>query len=78
MIDFEKLIKSLVVPLVSYPEDVEVSFEEQDGTLFYTVSVNKEDLGRVIGRSGRIANAIRTIVFAGASKEGKKIHLDIK
>lgn len=78
MIDFEKLIKSLVVPLVSYPEDVEVSFEEQDGTLCYTVSVNKEDLGRVIGRSGRIANAIRTIVFAGASKEGKKIHLDIK
>lgn len=78
MIDFEKLIKSLVVPLVSYPEDVEVSFEEQDGTLCYTVSVNKEDLGIVIGRSGRIANAIRTIVFAGASKEGKKIHLDIK
>lgn len=77
MINFEKLIKSLVVPLVSYPEDVSVSLDDANTMLSYTVYVNSKDLGRVIGKNGHIAQAIRTILFAGASKEGKRIHLNI-
>ncbi len=77
MINFEELIKSLILPLVTYPEDVEIELLADDQTLQYQVKVNPKDFGRVIGKGGHIAQAIRTILYAGASKEGKKIHLDI-
>ncbi len=78
MINFEELIKSLILPLVTYPEDVEIEAISLEPTLEYKVKVNSEDFGRVIGKGGHIAQAIRTILFAGASKEGKKIHLEIE
>ncbi len=78
MIKFEELIESLILPLVAYPNDVEIiKVSESDNNLEYKVLVNDNDLGRVIGKGGTIAKAIRTVLYAGASKEGKKIHLDI-
>lgn len=78
MIKFEELISSLILPLVAYPSDVEICCTDSNGdNLVYQVKVNPNDFGRVIGKNGRIANAIRTVLYAGASKEGKKIHLDI-
>ncbi len=78
MIKFEELIESLILPLVSYPNDVEIiKVSESEDNLEYKVLVNPTDLGRVIGKGGMIAKAIRTVLYAGASKEGKKIHLDI-
>ena len=77
-INFEELIKSMVAPLVVNPNDVVVKkLEEDEELLTLQVLVNKEDLGRVIGKNGKIAQAIRTIAYAGASKEGKKIKIDI-
>ena len=76
--DFEKLVKRIVVPLVINPEGVLVKkLAEDDFQIHIQLLVNKSDVGRVIGKGGRIANAIRTIIYAGASKEGKKVHLDI-
>ncbi len=78
MIKFEELIKSLILPLVAYPNDVEIIDKSADeDNLEYQVNVNPNDLGRVIGKGGTLARAIRTVLYAGASKEGKKIHLDI-
>ncbi|MGM9969165.1 MAG: KH domain-containing protein [Anaeroplasma sp.] len=78
MIKFEELISSLILPLVAYPQDVEITcVNETEENLEYQVRVNPNDLGRVIGKGGSIAKAIRTVLYAGASKEGKKIHLDI-
>ncbi len=75
---FEELIKSLILPLVAYPNDVQIIDKSQDdNNLEFQVKVNPNDLGRVIGKGGSLAKAIRTILYAGASKEGKKIHLDI-
>lgn len=77
-INFEELIKSMVAPLVVNPNDVVVKkLDEDEELLTLQVLVNKEDLGRVIGKNGKIAQAIRTIAYAGASKEGKKIKIDI-
>ena len=77
-INFEELIKSMVAPLVVNPSDVVVKkLDEDDEFLTLQVLVNKDDLGRVIGKNGKIAQAIRTIAYAGASKEGKKIKIDI-
>ena len=78
MIKFEELIASLILPLVAYPQDVEITKTNDSlDDLVYQVKVNPNDLGRVIGKNGAIAKAIRTVLYAGASKEGKKIHLDI-
>ena len=78
MVKFEELIKNLILPLVAYPQDVEIiRLNDSEDDLQYQVKVNPSDLGRVIGKGGTLAKAIRTVLYAGASKEGKKIHLDI-
>jgi len=77
-VNYETLIKELVKPLVVHPEDLMVQkFSEEDNMLTIQVIVNQEDLGRVIGKNGRIANAIRTIAYASASREGKKVMINI-
>ncbi|AUD63535.1 hypothetical protein BK010_08505 [Tenericutes bacterium MO-XQ] len=77
-VDFEKLIKNMIVPLVVYPDDVLVKIlSTDDNTITIQLLVNEADLGRVIGKGGKIASAMRTIVYAGASKENKRVHIDI-
>ena len=77
-INYEQLIADLIKPLVMNPDDVMVkNFSEENDLLTIQVIVNQEDLGRVIGKNGRIANAIRTIAYASASKEGKKVQINI-
>ncbi|WP_025725451.1 KH domain-containing protein [Acholeplasma granularum] len=77
-VDFAKLIKQIVTPLVVSPDDVSVKVLSEDNQLVHIqLLVNNQDLGRVIGKGGKIASAIRTIVYAGASKAGKRVHLDI-
>jgi uncharacterized protein len=76
--DFEKLVKQIVLPLVVNPEDVLVKvLSEEEGHINIQLLVSNADIGRVIGKGGKIASAIRTILYAGASKEGKRVHLDI-
>jgi len=77
-VNFEKVILDLVTPLVVHPEDLVVKkFSEDETSITIQVLVNEEDLGRVIGKGGKIANAIRTIAYAAASRLGKKINIDI-
>ena len=71
------LIETIVSALVDYPEDVHVTERDDDGRTVYSLSVNKEDMGRVIGKQGRIAKAIRTVVYAAGSSQHKKIYLEI-
>ena len=61
-----ELLEFLVKALVEDPEAVVVEELEEDGDLIYEITVAEEDLGRVIGKGGRIANAIRTIAKAAA------------
>ncbi|XMB87051.1 KH domain-containing protein [Mycoplasmatota bacterium WC44] len=75
---FEKLIRNLFLPLVIHPEDLVVkTISEDDNFITLQVLVNSEDLGRVIGKGGRVANAVRTIAYAGAAKDGKRVRIDI-
>ncbi len=77
-VNFEQLIKSIVTPLVTNPDDVLVKIlSEENDLVTIQLMVNEQDLGRIIGKNGRIAHAIRTICYAGASKEGKRIQLNI-
>ena len=68
-----ELVKYLVTSLVSKPEEVTLSVvEENEKTIVITVSVNPEDMGKVIGRGGKVASSIRTIVKSASVKENKR------
>jgi predicted RNA-binding protein YlqC (UPF0109 family) len=73
-----ELLVYLARQLVDEPERVEVEeFEEDDGTLVLELSVGDDDYGKVIGRGGRTAQALRTIVKAAAVKDNRRVLVDI-
>ena len=73
-----ELLVYLAQQLVDEPEKVEVEqFEEDDGTLVLELSVADDDYGKVIGRGGRTAQALRTLVKAAAVKDNRRVLVDI-
>ena len=77
-INYEQFLSELVKPLVLYPEEVMVKiFGEEDNTITVQSMVNADDIGRVIGKKGRVINSIRTIAYASASRFGKKIEVSV-
>jgi predicted RNA-binding protein YlqC (UPF0109 family) len=73
----KELVKYLARALVDRPDEVEVTEVEGDRTSIIKLRVAKEDLGLIIGKHGRNAEAIRTILRASAAKLGKKPTLEI-
>ena len=73
----KELIKTIVKPLVDFPEDVTVTETSDDRNITFLLSVNKADMGKVIGKQGRVIKAIRTVVYAAGTGHNKRIHLDI-
>jgi len=72
-----ELLTYLAQRLVDDPEAVRVEEEERDETLVLRLHVAKEDIGKVIGRQGRIARALRAIVRAGGARERRRLILEI-
>ncbi|MGP4080256.1 KH domain-containing protein [Bacillus sp. Marseille-Q3570] len=73
----EELIETIVKALVDHPEDVRIEEVETSSTVTYQLTVHSEDMGKVIGKQGRIAKAIRTVINAAGTNERKKINLEI-
>ena len=75
----QELLITIVKGLVENPDAVSVTVDEVDdrGVVVYHLHVAEEDMGRVIGKQGRIAKAIRTVVKAGATRIGEKVQVDI-
>jgi len=73
----KEFVEYLVKNIVDEPEAVEVNQVEGERTLILEVRVAPEDLGKVIGKQGRIANALRTIVKAATLREKKNVNLEI-
>ena len=72
-----ELLEFLVKALVEDPKAVVVEELEEDGDLIYEITVAEDDLGRVIGKGGRIDNAIRTIAKAAAVRIDRRVIVDI-
>jgi uncharacterized protein len=73
-----ELLEYLTRQLVDAPDEVEVEeFEEDDGTLVLELAVAEDDYGKVIGRGGRTANALRLVVKAAAVKDNRRVLVDI-
>lgn len=76
--NYEKFLSDLVKPLVIFPDEVVVkTLSDDDDVIAIQIMVNAEDLGRVIGKKGRVVNSIRTIAYASASRFGKKIDISV-
>ncbi len=74
----KELLKVIVLPLVDNPAEVEIAeTEKEDGEILLSLKVASSDMGKVIGRQGRIAKAIRTVMKAAANKDGKKVAVEI-
>ncbi len=67
----------LTQSLVEDRDAVQVDELEEDGDLVYEITVNEDDLGRVIGKGGRVANALRTVAKAAAVREDRRVLVDI-
>ncbi|HEU5138552.1 MAG TPA: KH domain-containing protein [Bacillales bacterium] len=74
----QSLIETIVKALVDYPEDVRVTEVSEENSITYKLSVRSEDMGKVIGKKGRIAQAIRTVLSAAGSGQNKRVFLDIE
>ncbi|MBR5154910.1 MAG: KH domain-containing protein [Clostridia bacterium] len=73
----KELLEFIAKSMVSEPDAVSVEEKAQDNAVVLTLHVGENDMGKVIGKQGRIAKAIRTVVKAAASHENKKVTVDI-
>ena len=71
------LIEYIAKSLVENPDQVEVSQNRQGNRTRLELKVAKDDMGRVIGKSGRVANAIRVLLRVAAEREGQQVTLDV-
>lgn len=73
----QDLIEYIALSLVDDPAQVRVSQTRQGSNVDIRLQVSKEDMGRVIGKSGKVANAMRILLRVSAAREGKRVTLDI-
>ncbi|BBF42193.1 KH domain RNA binding protein YlqC [Lachnospiraceae bacterium KM106-2] len=74
----KELVEVIATSLVDHPEEVVVTESETDKSITIELKVSSDDMGKVIGKQGRIAKAIRTVVKAAASKDDKKVIVEIQ
>ena len=74
----DELVEYLARSLVDKPAEVSVeSYDEDDGSVVYELSVDESDVGKIIGRGGRTVNALRCILRACGAKQGRRLLLDV-
>ena len=78
MLNLKEILIEIATAIVDHPDDVVVLEKEENNEITLTLSVHADDMGMVIGRHGRIAKAIRSVMKAAAGNCGKKVTVDIK
>jgi predicted RNA-binding protein YlqC (UPF0109 family) len=73
----KELIEYIARSLVDHPEQVKVQQVEGEQSVIFELQVAQDDMGKIIGKEGRIANAIRTLLKVAAAREGKRAVLEI-
>lgn len=73
----KELVEHIVKALVDSPDDVKVSVDEDGERINISLNVHAEDVGKIIGKKGRVANAIRSVATAASKDSNKRIRLDI-
>ena len=78
MVDLKQTLLDIAKAIVDSPDEVNVTMVEDGRSVTLTLTVAPEDMGMVIGRGGRIAKAIRTVMKAASANSGKKVRIDIE
>lgn len=78
MTNLQQTLLDIAKAIVDSPDEVKVSVEEDEHNISLVLTVAPDDMGMVIGRHGRIAKAIRTVVKAAAVSSGKRVNVDIR
>lgn len=73
-----ELVKYVVNQFAEHKDEIEYQVEEKEGGVEITVLLEESDMGKVIGKQGKIAKALRTLVRCASAKEGKKYNIEIK
>ena len=73
-----ELIKYIVSQFAEKQDDIQYIVKEEDNNVEVTIVLDESDMGKVIGRQGKLAKALRTIVRFASAKEGKKYNIEIK
>ena len=73
----KELVEVIAKALVDHPDEVEVTEMTKNRSIVLELKVGESDMGKVIGKQGRIAKAIRSVIKAAATKEDKRVMLDI-
>ena len=78
MAELQTTLHDIAAAIVDSPDEVKVIREEDETTITLTLTVAPDDMGMVIGRHGRIAKAIRTVIKAAAAECGKRVNVEIR
>ena len=78
MINLQETLVDIAKAIVDSPEEVKVAQTEDENTITLTLTVAPDDMGMVIGRHGKIAKAIRTVIKAASANCGKKVNVEIR
>jgi uncharacterized protein len=73
----KSLIETIAKALVDYPDHVHITEKEDEQKVTYVLTVHPDDMGKVIGKRGRVATAIRTVVHSAASQHDKRVYVEI-
>ena len=73
----DEFLRYVVRQLVDYPDDVVLDHRQDPGRITYLISLNRNDIGRLIGKGGGTIKAIRDLMSAAAEKNGQKVSLEI-
>lgn len=75
--EVSELISAIVSPLITLPDELTINTVDDAHFTTYNLSLNRKDIGRVIGKQGRVAQAIRTLIYGIRLDNGKRIRLNI-
>ena len=78
MANLQETLLDIAKAIVDSPDEVRVTSEEDEREITLTLTVSPDDMGMVIGRHGRIAKAIRTVIKAASVSSGKKVNVEIR
>lgn len=73
----KKVLSLIVNSIVANPDKVDVDEQEQNGIVNFTIKVDKDDMGKVIGKNGKVIRSIRNVMKIPAIKNGKKIYVTL-
>lgn len=73
----KKALEYIVSSIVDNPKDIEINEEEVDGIITFTIKVAEEDMGKIIGKNGKVIRAIRNVMRIPAIKQNKRINISL-